>query len=214
MPFIEPVLRNVEPFVDKMFVTISEKSNDGTRDVLANLQSELKGKLVVFTENVIFPAELTKVRQDQLDKTPMGAWVLFLDADDWWPKDQLQLADMYLGGDIDGLAVNPFQIFNSELYDSSWNKKWFTKFFKKSENTHYSRPWPRDLIFNGTEMLYWKTNPRVPRVPLKFFHLSHLMKWRFRDEKWAKEFAVQTGTLVPFEKAWQNDIDTIYKYIK
>lgn len=214
MPFIEPVLRNVEPFVDKMLVTVSAESNDGTKELLDNLEREWKGKLEVSLEFTRKPYQLTEERQKQLDKTEMGAWVLFLDADDYWPAEQLKLVDLYLGGDIDGLAVNPFQVIDGKYHDDNWRVKWFTKWFKNQPGVHYERPWPRDLIFRDHQMLYWKNNDRVPRVPIKFFHLSNLMKWRFRDEAWAKEFRSNIGSKKLYERGWEDDLNEIYKYIK
>lgn len=210
-PFIERVLRNVEPYMDRMLVTVSERSTDGTKEILSNLQSEWKGKLVVDTENVVHPSELTKERQKQLDQTPMGAWVLFLDDDDWWTNEEL--ADMvpYLKFDVDGYGVMPWQLMSINTYDGNFKNKYFTKWFKKQEGVHYEHPWPRDLIYKGKDMLYWKTNPRVPKIPVKFFHLSYLKNHSFREENWAREFANKLGNPVTLPDYELNNARRIFE---
>lgn len=214
MPFIEPVLRQVEPFMDSMLVTVSEKSTDGTREVLAKLQSEWKGKLVVDTENVKRPGELTKERQKQLDRTPRGAWVLFLDSDDWWPEDSLESIDMFLKPDVDGLSVCPYQVFNEKYHDSSWKNRWFTKWFRNDEGVHYQGDWPRDMIYKGKNILYWRRNDKAPRVAVRFFHLANLMDWRFRDLPEFAEYKGRLGSLIPYDKGWEDDLEKIFSYVR
>lgn len=213
-PFIDLVLRQVEPFMDKMFITVSEKSDDGTMEVVEKIKKDFKKKVILNTENVTHPGELTYERQKQLDNTPKNAWVLFLDGDDYWPYTDLKLADMFLTSDVDGLAVNPFQLVDKEMYDYSWRNKWFTKWFKNSKGVHYRHPWPRDLIYKNDDVLYWRKNERVPRVALKYFHLSNLMDWRFRDEEWAKEYKTSIGVLKKLDLSWDPDIEKIYDCIR
>jgi len=210
-PFTKLIFRQVLPFVDKALITVSQKSNDGTLTSLDILQKEFPNKMVIDTENVSHPSELTKERQKQLSKTPNNAWVLFLDADDYWPISQLELIKELLNEDVDGLSVNPFQIVNQDYHDISWNRKYFLKWFINQKGVHYEKPWPRDLIFKGKEFLYWKVNPRVPKVNARYFHLSNLMSWKFRDESWATEYKAKLGTLSYFERRWDEDIKKIYE---
>lgn len=216
LPFIEPVLRNVEPFVEQMFVTVSEKSNDGTKEVLANLQSEWKGKLVIDTENVSNPGELTKERQKQLNKTPRGAWVLFLDDDDMWFKNELEYMTELINRneDVDGYSIMPYQVVNSRYFDNSWKNKYFLKWFKNQDGVHYRHPWPRDLIYKNDELMYWKKNPRVPRNAARFFHLSHIKSWSFRNEKWALQYQGKLGNLAPYPKEERKKVDMIFEYAR
>jgi glycosyltransferase involved in cell wall biosynthesis len=213
-PFIRLVLEQVEPYVDKMLVTVSEKSADGTRDVLSDLQSKWKGKLVVDTENITKPSELTMVRQKQLDRTQMDSWVLFLDADDLWFSKELQEMKFIIDkkNDIDGYSVNPYQVVSEDYYDTSWRNRYFLKWFKKQEDVHYEHPWPRDLVYKGRDVLYWKTNNRVPKVSVHFFHLANLMRWRFRDEPWALEYKTKLGNLAKYPKNQEMNIKKIFDY--
>lgn len=213
-PFIEPVLRRVEPFVDGMIVTVSHKSTDGTIDILEKLENEFPKKIQLSYEDVPHPGLLTEVRQSQLNYVPLNSWVLFLDDDDWWPEESLEDMKMYLDLDVDGYGVMPWQLMSPTMYDGNWKNKYFTKFFKKTEGVHYERPWPRDLIFKGTEMLYWKTNPRVPKVPIKFFHLSYLKNHSFRSEDWAKEFSFTLGNPTPLPEQELKRAKEIYDYLR
>src|SRR3990167_8904436 len=141
MPFIIPVLKAVSPLMTKMFITISEKSDDGTKEAILALNDP---KIEI---------------EYELDK-----------------------AIHELDSDVDGLAVNPYQLIDKENYDSSWWNKWFTKFFR-NENINYRGPWPNDWIYKGDEILYWKKNPRIKKVPYRFFHLANVKPHSFRKDE-------------------------------
>lgn len=204
-PFINIVLRQVIPHVTRSLITISEKSNDGTLAQLKRLEKEFPDKVRLDFENVKSPGELTGIRQRQLDNT-IEDWVLFLDDDDYWPEANLKEMIKYLDADVDGYGVNPYQVIDSTHYDGSWGNKYFTKFFRKQTGVHYRHPWPRDLIYKNEEMLYWKKNSRVPIVPVKFFHLSHIKNHSFRDESWAGVFKEAVGKPIKFEPHEQRQV--------
>jgi glycosyltransferase involved in cell wall biosynthesis len=187
MPFIEPVLRNAEPFMDRMLVTISEKSDDGTLGVLRGLEREFKNKLRIDFENVPFKGALTAERQKQIQKTSED-WVLFLDDDDWWPKESLEEMVKLInkGKEVDAYAVSPYQVVSEKYYDHRWyDEKFFTKWFK-NEGINYRYLWPKDLIFKEKAMLYWKRNPRVIPLKGKYLHLAWVKDGSFREEDWTK----------------------------
>lgn len=213
MPFIGLVLEQVIPFMDHCYVTVSKKCTDETPAVINELSTKYPGKIVVDWENVSNPGQLTQVRQNQLDST-QEEWVLFLDDDDFWPTSALKRMQMFLGNDVDGFAVNPFQLIDASTYDDSWRHKWFTKWFKKAPDVHYRKPWPRDLIYRGDEILYWRSNPRVPRLPIKFFHLSYLKEWSFRNEKWAKEFNQGVGRVAKLSDVDKKDAKRIISVLR
>ena len=178
MPFIIPVLKAVSPLMTKMFITISEKSDDGTKEAILALNDP---KIEIEYENVAKPGDLTYERQKQVNKTDTE-WILFLDDDDYWDQYELDKAIHELDSDVDGLAVNPYQLIDKENYDSSWWNKWFTKFFR-NENINYRGPWPNDWIYKGDEILYWKKNPRIKKVPYRFFHLANVKPHSFRKDE-------------------------------
>ena len=177
-PFIGPVLRAALPIVDRMLITISKKSNDGTRQVVESLQNP---KIELYEENVSNLGLLTEERQKLIDKTDKGDIVWFLDDDDYWDSMQAMRAIVYLwNNDIDAVSVNPYQVLDKEHEDARWiNKKYFTKFFKNID-INYRHPWPRDLIYKGNELLYHKVNHRNPIVPYKFWHLAAVKNYSFR----------------------------------
>lgn len=177
-PFIGEVLKVALPLVDRMLITISVKSSDGTRQVIESLQSP---KIELYEENVADLGELTKERQKQVDMTGFGDIIWFLDDDDFWEEKEVRACLDYLSSnDIDAIGVNPYQVLDKEHEDARWiNKKYFTKFFK-NVNINYRHPWPRDLIYKGDTLLYHKTNSKVPRVPYKFWHLAAVKNYSFR----------------------------------
>ena len=177
-PFIGAVLKAALPIVDRMIITISKKSNDGTREVIESLQSP---KIELYEEEVSNMGELTIERQKQIDMTAKGDIIWFLDDDDFWEEDQVRGAIEYLiNSDIDAISVNPYQILDKEHEDANWiKKKYFSKFFKNVD-INYRGAWPRDLIYKGNELLYHKSNPRNQTVPYKFWHLATVKGYSFR----------------------------------
>lgn len=214
-PFIEPVLRQVIPYVDRTIITVSEKSDDGTLSIVRQLEKENPGKVRVLFENVKTPGELTQVRQDQLNRTYEDI-VWFLDDDDYWPNEKIEAMLKIIEEDFDNPNIHawtmcPYQLVNSEEYDLGWLGKFFTKFFKFDQSVHYRHPWPRDLIYRGDEVLYWKKNPKVKRVPVRFFHLSYLKDGSFRTEEWAKKFSHKIGLKEPIPPEERGNIFSIFE---
>jgi len=213
-PFIDIVLRQVVPFAEKMLITVSEKSNDGTAALIENLKKEFPSKIEISWENVSNFSDLTLERQKQIDKTPLGKWVLFLDDDDFWPTSSLKNMSNYFDKDVDALSAKPYQVIDQHYYDLSWKNKWFTKWFKNQEGLLYRRPWPADVLFLKQNMLYWKTNKRVPGIPEPYFHLSNIKESSFRNEEWAKKYHKEPGPGYFIPEIYKKDMEVIYGYIK
>lgn len=201
-PFIGAVLKAALPIVDRMIITISKKSNDGTREVIESLQSP---KIDLYEENVSDMGDLTLERQKQVDMTKEDI-IWFLDDDDYWEDLEVRNCINYLvTNDIDAIGVNPYQVLDAEHHDARWvNKKYFTKFFK-NKDINYRKPWPRDLIYKGDILLYHKTNPRVPRVPYKFWHLAAVKQYSFR-KKDLLSFNDLEGKPVVFDRQMPEEI--------
>lgn len=182
-PFLDLVLRQVEPYMDRMLITISEKSEDGSLSVVRDFEKEFKSKVRVFFENVASPEFLTHQRQMQADLTSED-WILFLDDDDYWGDESLKEMIKLIEEDVDGYAVSPIQVIDQQYYDKHWYEhKFFTKWFKNVD-INYHGPWPRDMIMSGDRELYWKKNPRTKRLVGKYFHLSNIKPKSFRKEEW------------------------------
>lgn len=185
MPFIDLCLKQVEPFMSKMLITISEKSNDGTIRAVRDFENRYKSKVRVMFENVKIHHHLTHERQRQVELTTED-WILFLDDDDYWPEESLKEIIKLLDADVDGYATSPIQVIDQFYYDKHWfEKKFFTKWFK-NKNINYHDPWPKDKIFTGDKELYWKKNLDVKRLYGKYFHLSNIKPGTFRKEEWTK----------------------------
>lgn len=220
MPFIDLVLRQVIPFMNRCLVTISEKSTDGTLDVLMALEKEFPDKIKIDFENVQTPGELTNERQKQVGKT-YEDWILFLDDDDYWPTESLEkmIELIEKNHDVDGFSINPYQVIDQRHYDGSWWNKWFSKWFKNQKGINYRGKWPQDMIYLNDQILYWKVNPRIPKVDQfytdfsypRFFHLSYIKGHSFRSEDWAGKFAHKIGTPIVFPKEEMKHIWKIYE---
>jgi hypothetical protein len=187
MPFIGLVLRKVVPYMDRCIITISEKADKDTFNEVESFKKDFGSKVTLLTENVSKPDELTNERQKMLDMTGED-WVLFLDDDDYWPDESIKMIQSFisLNNYVDGLAFNPIQLIDKAFHDWGWRYKWFTKWFPNVEGLHYIRPWPQDILMINERPLYWRQNPMVLRMPVHFFHLSHIKEHSFRNECWAK----------------------------
>lgn len=201
MPFIGKVLEQVEPYMEEMIIHLSAKSNDGTRKVLQDL-AEKYPKIKLFEENVAIPAQLTEIRNRQVKMTKSD-WILFLDDDDYWPKDQFELCLNELDKDPNVLSysVNPYQLVDFENEDMSWKgKKYFAKFLRR-EGLRYIFPWPRDLPADKDNVpLYWKTHPQAKTLPYRFYHLALMKDHSFRSEEWAKKFVYPQRKLLKLKE--------------
>lgn len=189
MPFIGKVLRQAAPFMDKMFISVSQSSDDGTLEEVMSFIGDNPGKVEFMQDGYTIPGQLTQLRQFQVDRTAQD-WILFLDDDDYWQADQLELCLKELDKDENILAysVNPYQVIDSWHYDSSWYSKSFSKFLKKTDGLHYRGAWPKDLPCDSDgNPLYWKTHKQVKTLPYKFYHLALLKGHSFRSEDWAKK---------------------------
>ena len=213
-PFIGAVLRQALPYVNRAIITVSEKSDDGTLQTLRKIEKEFNPKVYIDFENVKSPGELTQVRQNQLMRV-FEDWVWFLDDDDYWPTEKIeQMIELMEKHNedkkVDAFTVCPFQVVDEKNYDLNWLNKWFTKFFKQQDGVHYRHPWPRDLIYKHDELLYWKKNSKVVKVPPRFFHLSYLKGGSFRNDEWAKKFGHTVGPMAKFPKEEMDNIWKIY----
>lgn len=212
-PFIDLVLRQAEPFMSQMIITVSEKSQDGTMDLVRRFQNDFSEKVIILTENVSEPSWLTTERQRQVDLVPKGEIVLFLDDDDFWPTESLKDLVKLDFEDADAYCFAPYQMIDKDTFDLSWKNKWFTKLFK-NDDINYRHPWPRDLIYKGNDVLYWKKNQRVKKTPIKFFHLSYLKKYSFRNEAWATEYGMNIGRMAYLPEYEIKNINKIYEYVR
>lgn len=210
MPFIDIVLRQVIPYANRCLVTISEKSTDGTLEVIKQIDKDFPNKISLDFENVQSPGDLTQERQKQLERTHED-WILFLDDDDYWPEESLEEIIELLNESDDAFAINPYQIINQRYYDHSWRYKWFTKWFRNQSGLHYEHNWPRDLIYLRDKVLYWRRNPKVKRITPKFFHLSNIKYVSFRSEEWAKEFLQKTGAGKEYPEEVKKHIWRLYE---
>lgn len=215
-PFIDLILKQVLPFVDRAIVTVSIKSTDGTKKLIEDMAKD-NPKINIIYENVYRIGDLTYERQLQVGRTTED-WILFLDDDDYWPTRSLETVVDYLyrADDIDGIAFNPFQMVDFDNEDVSWRYKWFTKVFPNVRGLHYRFPWPKDAIYIDNRWCYWRKNNRVKKLEARYFHLANLKNESFRDTdlfKNSKKFQRALGE--PKEiQGYDEDLKIIYEHYK
>jgi len=210
MPFLELVLEQVVYDMNDMVITISKEADDETRKVIKKFLHRWAQKVTILEEDVEYSGQLTQERNRQLEYS-QGDWILFLDDDDYWPRDQLKLCLAELDKDPEMLAysITPYQLTDYEHRDISWDKKGFSKFLRK-EGLRYIHPWPRDLPVdkNGSK-LYWKTHKKVKKLPYRFLHLSNLKDYSFRDEKWAGKYKIEATHIGKLDNEYIKETNSI-----
>lgn len=210
MPFIGMVVEQVIPFVNRALITMSEKADAKTAYNVAKLKEAYPGKVQVDFENVKAPGELTQVRQDMVDKTTED-WILFLDDDDYWPKESMKEVMTHLDDDLDAMSFLPYQIMDKETHDLSWQKKWITRWFR-NKNIQYRHPWPRDLAYMDGKPIYWKKNPRNHRMEgIRFLHLALVKEHSFRTEDWAAVYAWKGIKPTELPEEIKKEVNDIYE---
>lgn len=204
MPFIGNVLEQVAPYMKKMIITLSKKADYGTKAEIKKFMNK-HFHITLLEENISTSSELTSVRNEQL-KYVDSEWILFLDDDDYWPRDQLELCLKELDKDeeIQAYSVTPFQLVNFNQYDVSWEKRSFSKFLRR-DGLRFIKPWPKDLPC-GKEghVLHWKKHPDiVKKLPYRFFHLSYLKDWHFRKQKGFEKYIESKGEIAELNKPFE-----------
>ena len=179
MPFIGLVLRQVESFMDRMLIDISEKSSDGTLEEVERFKKEYGDKVVITIEREKTSKEVTNARNRQINDTKTE-WSMVLDDDDFWCYDDLKNILDYIdehGKDYDGFSVSPYQMIDFKTHDASWvGKRQFSKFLKIQDGLHYKGKFPLEIPYIKEDSFYHKHNPRNKRIPFHFYHLA-LMKY-------------------------------------
>lgn len=216
-PFIDLVLNQVLPFVDRSIVTVSVKSSDGTKQLLEKMAKE-NPKINLIYEDVYKQEYLTYERQLQVGRTTED-WILFLDDDDYWPTSSLEkiIDKINKNDDVDGYAFRPFQMVDFKGHDDCWKYKWFTKVFPNVRGLHYRYPWPKDAIYIDNRWCYWRKNLRVERFEdVPYFHLANLKNESFRDTGYfqgSDKLQRTLGEPTPVE-GYDEDLEKIYEHYK
>lgn len=212
MPFIIPVIEQVLPFMERCLITISKYSTDGTEQALRNLQGK-NDKIILFGERNTSPGLLTIERQKLLGRTRED-WILFLDADDFWPTKSLEGMKELINSNTDAFCFNPYQVVDRKLQDGSWWDRWFTKLFKNQMGVHYEDTYPKENLYKYDQILWWKMNPMVIKSELRFFHLANIMKWRFRDNEFEGKYKRFVTRPRPYGEDVSADLDKIFSYVE
>lgn len=200
MPFIGKVLRQVAPFMDKMIITISVNSKDGTIDEIIQVAKEYPEKVMVLFENVSTPKELTRIRNEQVRITTTD-WILFLDDDDYWTEEELKkcLNELDKDNTILSYFVNPYQMVDFQSFDTGWKNRYFAKFLRR-DGLKFIHPFPKDVPADKDgRQLFWKKHPQTKRLPYRFYHLQNLKSGSFRTESWAQKYKTVIKKILPLE---------------
>ena len=203
MPFIRNILEQVEPYMDEMVITLSESSDRRTVDKVLDFTRHCP-KVILLWETTKAKSELTNERNRQV-RHSSGDWILFLDDDDYWTRDQLELCLEELDKDSDMLAysVNPYQLINFKYYDISWQDKSFSKFLRR-DKLRFHKPWPKDIpIDENNSSLHWKTHPKVQQLPYRFYHLSYLKEKSFRNQEGFEKYKDNIGNKRELDKPFK-----------
>jgi glycosyltransferase involved in cell wall biosynthesis len=99
-------LKSILPYVDEVLVT-DTGSTDKTLSIIKSIKSD-KLKLTCITAST--PAEITKARSDQLERTSMP-WIWIVDADEIYPeRTARECVDLIQNKEIEGILVRRYDL--------------------------------------------------------------------------------------------------------
>lgn len=111
--FIWYALKSVLPFVDKIMLW-DTGSTDDTIKIIRSINSKKIDLKILKSVDAI---KHTKLRQQMLDKTPAGfTWLMILDGDEIWPKEQIKRVVSYLKNTKDKVVVVKTKNLVGDIY--------------------------------------------------------------------------------------------------
>lgn len=137
--FLDRALRSVISQTYPWFeiIVVDNHSTDHTDQVVANYSDSRIRYLKTKNQGVI-----AKSRNIGLEAAK-GKWIAFLDSDDWWRHDKLEVCLRSVSGDVD-LLHHDLEIVHTQ--EISWWKKWWSK---RSRSSQLETPVLKSLLLGG-----------------------------------------------------------------
>ncbi len=174
--FIEPVLKQVLPYVDRAIVSVDKVSTDGTIKILERMAKE-NPKIDLDYYEVKNPAyDLVAQKNKQIQKSKTE-WIWTVDDDDFYPKKQVKNIVKFLGkAREDAYLIKCWFIVDKEHYyppKGNWNER----FYRNVPGLK----WENNFLHETIK----KPKARIKTRIAYFIHLSYLKTHSWRKE-WNK----------------------------
>ena len=172
--FIEPVLKQVIPYIKKAIVSVDIASSDGTIEILNRLAKENQ-KIELNYYSVKNPfKDLVVQRNEQIKKTETE-WIWILDDDDLYSEKQIKnIFKILEKGKADAYLLPCWFVVDKEHYYPP-KGAWAERFFRNVPN----------LKWEG-EFLYETIKKAKIKIKTAYFiHLSYL-----KTHSWRKEWNI------------------------
>ena len=122
-----------QTFTDWEVIVVDNNSNDGTYEYIKNIDNNKIRFFSIQNDGVIASSRNLGINNAQ------GKYIAFLDSDDWWDPNKLEISIKYL--------INGASIVYHDLYRVKKSQQIFH--FRKSKTRNLSRPVFDDLLANG-----------------------------------------------------------------
>jgi len=188
-------LKSVLDFVDRLLIY-----DTGSKDKTVSIIKTINSPKIVFEEKQASrPAELTALRQKQLERTETD-WLLVLDGDEVWPRKALiEAREMIVNSSLDiwGIVVpawnliNDLYHFHPESQDFQWpyapreRKGWMNLRFIRRDipGLHLEGDYPDEAYcLKGGKALQELGEKRLGFLENRYFHLTYLKRSSLRGE--------------------------------
>jgi len=172
---IEFCLSPVLPYVKRAIVTVDSRSNDRTREILANMQCkyhnlEVRGFEIRNAPRKHVIADLKDMRNSQLDGVK-EKWIWIIDSDEYYPEAAIK--GIELSEEFDVYMPGCWSVWDGKMaqdYSSKWR---IPRIFKNN-----GRVWNGKF---GRESLL-KITDKTKVLKVRYIHFTHLKADRWRDE--------------------------------
>ena len=212
--FIEPCIRQVVPYVNRILIGVDSRSSNGTKDIVDRLAKEFLNIYVEYFylgEN--WQEDLVKVQNAQL-KATTEEWIWSLDGDEYYPTYSIKRLIEHLNKDIyDGYAFKFWYLVDKEHI---YNRKQFVghleRIWRNKPTLYWKGKFPGTHIHDGKLYMWFRKTERVRRLDdVEYIHFSRLKKssWR-KDMEGIELYNGKYLKKVP--EHIQTEIDKVYGY--
>ncbi len=175
--FIEPVLKQVLPYVEKAIVSVDRASTDGKIGILERMAKEYHKIDLDYYEVKNPLKDLVEQKNRQIQKSK-SEWIWTLDDDDFYPIEQVKNIIKFLeGAKADAYLIKCwFPVDKEHYYPPKGN--WNERFFRNVPGLEWENNFLHETI-NKPKM-------RIETKIAYFIHLSYLKTRSWRRE-WNKK---------------------------
>lgn len=185
--FIESVIRQVVPYVNRILIAVDKRSVDNTEQICERLAAEFPNIFVeLFDVSDHWAYDLPDVLNGLLKKTT-EKWIWVLDGDEFYPTEDINRLVTQLSKDVPGEDAYAFQFWylidRHHVFSGKQYAGLLERVFRNSPTLHWVGQFPGTHIFDGPTHMWFRRTLRVKKLPeVNYVHFSLLKKRSWRKD--------------------------------